>query len=172
MFAELDQPALKPLPLERYYTADWKTCRANIDYQIEVDRHYYSVPHQLVGQQLEVRSTLSTIEIFHAGVRIASHVRSSAAYQHTTKADHRPKSHQAHLEWTPLRLIHWAETMGPFTAQLIQNILEAKPHPEMGYRSCLGIFRLLKIYSKERLEPPLGVPLSCKPAPIAACSPS
>lgn len=151
-FAELDRPALKPLPLARYYTADWKTCRANVDYHIEVDRHYYSVPYQLVGQQLEARSTLSTIEIFHNSVRIASHVRSSAAYQHTTNADHRPKSHQAHLEWTPSRLIHWAESVGPFTAKLVETILQAKPHPEMGYRSCLGIFRLLKAYSKERLE--------------------
>jgi len=151
-FAELDQPALKPLPAERYCTADWKTCRVNIDYHIELDRHYYSVPYQLVGQQVETRSTLATVEIFHDGVRIASHVRSSAHHQHTTNAEHRPKSHQAHLEWTPSRLIHWAESVGPFTAQLVQTILDSKPHPEMGYRSCLGILRLLKAYSKERLE--------------------
>ena len=152
LFAELDRPALKPLPVERYYTAEWKTCRANIDYHIEVDRHYYSVPYQLVGQQLEARFTLSTVEIFHRGVRVASHVRSHAAYRHTTNPDHRPKSHRAHLEWTPSRLIHWAESIGPFTAQLIRAILESKPHPEMGYRSCLGIMRLIKTYSKERLE--------------------
>jgi transposase len=152
LFAELDKPALKPLPKERYYTAEWKTCRANIDYHIEVDRHYYSVPYQLVGQQFETRSTLSTVEIFHHGLRVASHVRSPAAYKYTTIAEHRPKSHQAHLEWTPSRLIHWAESVGPFTAQLVCTILESKPHPEMGYRSCLGILRLLKAYSKERLE--------------------
>jgi transposase len=140
------------LPKERYYTAEWKTCRANIDYHIEVDRHYYSVPYQLVGQQFETRSTLSTVEIFNHGLRVASHVRSSAAYKYTTIAEHRPKSHQAHLEWTPSRLIHWAESVGPFTAQLVCTILESKPHPEMGYRSCLGILRLLKAYSKERLE--------------------
>lgn len=152
LFAELDQPALKPLPVERYYTAEWKTCRANIDYHIEVDHHYYSVPYQLTGQQFEARSTLSTVEIFHHGVRIASHIRSSAQYKHTTMAEHRPKSHQAHLEWTPSRFIHWAESVGPGTAQLVRTILESKPHPEMGYRSCLGILRLLKAYSKERLE--------------------
>ena len=151
-FAELDKTALKPLPAERYCTADWKTCRVNIDYHIELDRHYYSVPYQLVGQQVEVRSTLSTVEIFQGGARIASHVRSSAPYKHTTNTEHRPKSHQAHLEWTPSRLIHWAESVGPFTAQLVENILQSKPHPEMGYRSCLGILRLLKAYSKERLE--------------------
>jgi len=152
LFAELDQPALKPLPVERYTAAEWKTCRANIDYHIEADRHYYSVPYQLVGQALEARLTHATVEIFHRGVRIASHVRSHSAYRHSTQPDHRPKSHQAHLEWTPSRLIHWAETVGSATAQLVRTILESKPHPEMGYRSCLGIMRLLKAYSKERLE--------------------
>jgi transposase len=152
LFAALDQPALKPLPVERYTAAEWKSCRANIDYHIEVDRHYYSVPYQLVGQQLEARATHSTVEIFHRGVRIASHVRSTSVYRHSTQPDHRPKSHQAHLEWTPSRLVHWAETVGPATAQLVRTILESKPHPEMGYRSCLGIMRLLKAYSRERLE--------------------
>lgn len=152
LFAALDHPALKPLPVERYTAAEWKSCRANIDYHIEVDRHYYSVPYQLAGQQLEARATHSTVEIFHRGVRIASHVRSALAYRHSTQPDHRPKSHQAHLEWTPSRLVHWAETVGPATAQLVRTILESKPHPEMGYRSCLGIMRLLKAYSRERLE--------------------
>jgi transposase len=152
LFAALDQPALKPLPVERYSAADWKNCRANIDYHIEVDRHYYSVPYQLVGQLLEARLTHASVEIFHRGVRVASHVRSHAPYRHSTQPDHRPKSHQAHLEWTPSRLVHWAETVGPATGQLVRTILESKPHPEMGYRSCLGIMRLLKAYSKERLE--------------------
>ena len=152
LFAALDQPALKPLPVERYTAAEWKSCRANIDYHVEVDRHYYSVPYQLVGQQLEARATYSTVEIFRRGVRIASHVRSASPYRHSTQPDHRPKSHQAHLDWTPSRLVHWAETIGPATAQLVRTILESKPHPEMGYRSCLGIMRLLKAYSKERLE--------------------
>jgi transposase len=152
LFAELDRPALQPLPTQRYQFAEWKKVRANIDYHVEVDRHFYSVPYQLVGQQLEARFTASTVEIFHRGVRVASHPRSSAAYRHTTIAEHRPKSHQAHLEWTPSRLIHWAESVGKATAQVITGILETKPHPEMGYRSCLGILRLAKTYSNERLE--------------------
>ena len=90
--------------------AEWKTVRANIDYHVEIDRHYYSVPYQLAGQQLEARYTATTVEIFHGGKRVASHVRSSAAYRHTTIHEHMPKSHQAHLEWTPSRLIHWGET--------------------------------------------------------------
>lgn len=152
LFAELDSPALQALPLERYQLAEWKTVRANIDYHVEIDRHYYSVPYQLVGRQLEARFTNSTVEIFHHGVRVASHPRSGAAYRHTTNPQHRPKSHQAHLEWTPSRIIHWAESVGSATAQVVRTILETKPHPEMGYRACLGILRLGKTYSHERLE--------------------
>ena len=152
LFAELDRPALQPLPSERYELAEWKSVRANIDYHVEIDRHYYSVPYQLVGRALEARFTAATVEIFHRSVRVASHPRSSAAYRHTTNPEHRPKSHQAHLEWSPSRLIHWAESVGPATAEIINSILETKPHPEMGYRSCLGILRLAKTYSNERLE--------------------
>jgi hypothetical protein len=107
LFAELDRPALQPLPVERYELAEWKNARANIDYHVEIDRHYYSVPYQLVGRALEARFTATTVEIFHRSVRVASHPRSSAAYRHTTNPEHPPKSHQAHLEWTPSRLIHW-----------------------------------------------------------------
>jgi transposase len=101
---------------------------------------------------MEARFTATTLEIFHGGKRIASHVRSSATYRHTTVTEHMPKSHQAHLEWTPSRLIHWAETIGDSTAQVIRTILESKPHPEMGYRACLGIMGLAKTYSAGRLE--------------------
>jgi transposase len=152
LFAELDRPALQPLPGERYQIAEWKSVRANIDYHVEIDRHYYSVPYQLVGHLLEARFTVTTVEIFHRGVRVAAHARSHVPYCHTTNSEHRPKSHQAHLEWTPSRLIHWAESVGPATAQIVGTILETKPHPEMGYRSCLGILRLAKTYSNERRE--------------------
>jgi transposase len=152
LYAALDRPALQPLPTERYVMAEWKTVRANIDYHVEVDRHYYSVPYQLVGEKLESRSTATTVEIFHQGKRVASHARSFSAYHHSTVHEHRPKSHQAHLEWTPSRLIHWGESVGTATAQVMRTILESKPHPEMGYRACLGILRLAKAYSNPRLE--------------------
>jgi transposase len=152
LFTEIDRPALQPLPAEPYVMAEWKTVRANIDYHIEIDRHYYSVPYQLAGQQLEARYTATTIELFQDGKRVASHARSSASYRHTTIPEHMPKSHQAHLEWTPSRLIHWGETVGAATAEVIRTILASKPHPEMGYRACLGILRLAKTYSQERLE--------------------
>lgn len=152
LYAELDRPALQPLPAERYVMAEWKTVRASIDYHVDIDRHYYSVPYQLAGQQMEARFTSTTVEIFHSGKRIASHPRSFVAWRHTTIREHMPKSHQAHLEWTPSRLIHWGESVGAASAQLIRNVLESKPHPEMGYRACLGIMRLAKTYSPVRLE--------------------
>src|SRR5215831_71692 len=104
LFAALDKPTLQPLPATRYVMAEFKTVRANIDYHVEVERHYYSVPYQLAGQPLEVRYTASTVEIFQASKRVASHARSFALYRHTTVREHMPKSHQAHLEWTPSRL--------------------------------------------------------------------
>ena len=152
LFAAIDKPALQPLPRERYVLAQFKTVRANIDYHVEVERHYYSVPYQLSGQQLEAHYTATTVEIFQGGKRVASHARSFALYRHTTLHEHMPKSHQAHLEWTPSRLIHWAETIGTATAEMVRQTLENKPHPEQGYRACLGIMRLAKTYSKERLE--------------------
>jgi transposase len=152
LYATLDRPALQPLPRERYVMSEWKTVRVNIDYHVEVDRHYYSVPYQLVGEKLETRSTLSMVEIFHHGKRVTSHVRSFTPYHHSTVTEHMPKSHQAHLQWTPSRLIHWGESVGEATAQLIRTILESKPHPEMGYRACLGILSLAKCYSNPRLE--------------------
>ena len=153
LFAEVDRPVLQALPAERYVMASWKTVRANIDYHVEVDRHYYSVPYQLTGQQMEARSTAHTVEVFHLGKRVASHQRSSAAYEHSVNREHMPKSHQAHLEWTPSRLIHWAGTVvGEATAQVVRSILESRPHPEMGYRGCLGIMSLAKTYTNARLE--------------------
>ena len=92
------------------------------------------------------------IEIYHRDKRVACHVRSHEPYKATTLNDHRPKSHQEHLAWPPSRLINWARTVGPHTAQLFTLILESKPHPEMGYRSCLGILRLGKHYTNARME--------------------
>jgi len=152
LYQSLDRPALKLLPVERYEFGEWKTARVNIDYHIEVERHYYSLPYQLVGKRVEVRLTARTLEIFHQGRRVASHPRSQEPYRQTTVHEHRPKSHQQHLEWTPSRLIDWARNVGASTAKVFEKILESKPHPEMGYRSCLGILRLSKMHSSERVE--------------------
>ncbi len=152
VFASVDKPALRALPAERYEFGQWRTARVNIDYHVEFERHYYSVPYQLTGEAVELHITAATVEIFHRGTRVASHARNSVQHQATTVAEHRPKSHQRHLEWTPSRLIEWARTVGPATAELFDKIMAAKPHPEMGFRSCLGILRLGNQYSSERVE--------------------
>jgi len=148
----IDAPALQSLPAARFEYAEWKRARVNLDYHVEVDQHYYSTPYQLVGKEVDVRSTSNTVEIFYQGKRVASHLRSRLAHRATTDAGHRPKSHQAYLEWTPTRIIQWAGKVGPFTARLVEGILASKPHPEMGYRSALGVIRLERRYGAERLE--------------------
>ena len=151
-FESLDRPALRPLPAQPYEFAQWKKVRVHIDYHVEVDGHYYSVPYQLVKKQLDVRFTAATIECFHKDERVASHLRSDLKGRHTTVAEHMPKSHREYAEWTPQRLIRWAEKTGPATAGVIQQILQRRNYPQQGFRSCLGIMRLAKGYSDERLE--------------------
>ncbi|WP_045366611.1 IS21 family transposase [Mycoavidus cysteinexigens] len=157
-FEAIDRPVLRPLPLQPFELAHWKKARVSIDYHIEVDRHYYSVPHQWVGHEVEVRITAGIIECFHQGKRVASHPNvashliPSVNNHHTTLAEHMPKSHQAHRQWSPGRLLNWGESIGEATHQIVQHLLDSKPHPEMGYRSCLGLMQLSRTYGKERLE--------------------
>src|SRR5204862_7441177 len=106
----------------------------------------------LVQGLVEVRSTPTTVELFHRGQRVASHLRARGHGYTVTITEHRPHSHQAHLEWTPSRMVHWAQTIGPHTARLFERIMSDKPHPEMGYRGCLGIIRLAAKYSAARVE--------------------
>ena len=153
LFEQLDRPALRPLPADRHELAHWQKAKVNIDYHVQADWHLYSVPHRLIHQAVEVRLSLRTVEIFHEGRRVALHPRSHHHGSATTDPAHRPKSHQRHLEWSPGRLIHWAETaIGKQCGSVVQDILESKPHPEQGYRSCLGLMRLGRAYGKERLE--------------------
>jgi transposase len=152
LFQSLEKIALVPLPGERFDLSQWSRATVNIDYHIAFDSNLYSVPYTLVQQVVEVRSTPTTLEIFHRGARIASHLRSHHRGQTITQNEHRPKSHQAHLEWTPSRMVNWARTIGSHTAQLFERIMSDKPHPEMGYRACLGIIRLAQQYSPQRVE--------------------
>ena len=152
LFESLDKPALKSLPDSPYEFAEWKKARVNIDYHVEVDRHYYSVPYQLVKQQVEVRLTTTTVEVLFKNRRVASHARSYRPGGFTTLPEHMPKSHQKYLQWTPSRIIQWAGKTGPQTQKLVTTILENRPHPEQGFRSCLGIIRLGQHYSPQRLE--------------------
>jgi len=151
-FESIDSPALMPLPQTRYTFAEWKSAKVNIDYHIELFRHYYSVPYQLARESVNVRYTWTTVEIFHKNKRVSSHKRSNKEGGHTTCREHMPKSHQAYLEWTPSRIIAWGRKAGEATAQLMQAIMNSRRHPEQGYRSCMGIMRLGRRYSQERLE--------------------
>ena len=151
-FEGIDKPALLPLPASPYVFAEWKKAKVNIDYHVELVRHYYSVPYQLVHETVDIRYTAATVEIFHKNNRVASHLRDDTEGRHTTCVEHMPKSHQAHLEWTPSRIISWGRKAGESTAQLMEAIMNSRRHPEQGYRSCLGIMRLGKQYSPERLE--------------------
>ena len=152
LFETLDKPALRPLPATPYVFAEWKRAGVNIDYHVELDGHYYSVPYQLVHHAVELRFTATVVEIFHQGRRVASHLRSYQRGGFTTDQAHRPTAHQAYLAWTPARLTRWGATIWPATAALITAILASRPHPEQGYRSCLGLLRLGKQYPPARLE--------------------
>jgi len=152
LFEALDRPALKPLPEQPYEFAIWKKARVNIDYHVEFERHYYSVPHTLIHEEVYVRATEGTIEIFFNNQRIASHRRSNALGRHTTLSEHMPPAHQKYQEWSPDRFTRWAQTIGPHTTQLVQALLTSRKHPQQAYRSCLGLLRLASRYGEERLE--------------------
>lgn len=152
LFETLDRPALHPLPGEAFDMSEWSRARVNIDYHVAFDANLYSVPHGLVHELVEIRATPATVEFLHQGVRVASHIRNRGRGKTITIDEHRPKSHRAHLEWTPSRMVNWARTVGPHTVRLFERILADKPHPEMGYRACLGIIRLAAKYSPERME--------------------
>lgn len=152
LFAATDQAALKPLPREPYEFAIWHRARVHIDCHIEYKRSFYSVPHPLVRQEVELRVTERMVTVYHKHVEVARHTRCIAPGERRTTVEHLPKSHQKHLEWTPERLIAWGRSIGYNTGILVERILHDKPHPEMGYRSCLGVLSLSKRFSKERLE--------------------
>src|SRR6201997_3348648 len=158
LFEALDQPALGQLPPFPYEYAEWKRCRVNLDYHVEIAKHYYSVPHQLIRQEVEARITTTTVEIFHRGKRIASHRRSLRPHRPSTVPEHMPSAHRRYRDWTHERIRHEAETVGPDAAMLVDGILRSRPHPEQGFRSCIGILRLVKRYGAGRVD------AACAPA--------
>ncbi len=156
MLTTLDQPALRALPATPYTYAEWKKVRVHIDYHVEIEGHYYSVPYQLVKKQLDARITERTVECFHKDKRVSSHLRSLQKGRHTSVREHMPKSHQHYADWSPERLIKWAESIGSSTARVITAVLSSRHHPQQGFRSCLGILRLGKSYGNDRLEAACG----------------
>jgi transposase len=151
-FCEIDQPALKPLPFAPYELAYWKKATVHLDYHVEVDGHYYSVPYTLVKKKLDIRYTARTVECFYRNRRIASHLRSTIRGRHTTVKAHMPLNHQKYSEWNPERFKRWAAKIGPQALLLTETLLVQRQHPQQAYRSLLGILRLGKAYGDERLE--------------------
>jgi transposase len=152
LWADLDRPALRPLPATRYELAEWKPARVNIDYHVEVDHNFYSVPYQLVHERVEARYTATTVEVLFKGRRVSAHGRLSGRGRYATDVAHMPHAHRAHAEWTPSRLIAWAEKTGPVTGRYVTRLLEEQRHPEQGYRACLGLMRLGRDHGADRLE--------------------
>jgi transposase len=162
LFERVDQPALRPLPPTPYDLAEWKDVRVGPDYHVEYEGHYYSVPYQLLREQLELRAAARTVEVFRKGKRVAAHRRDQRKGQHSTLPEHMPKAHQAYLEWTPTRLVEWANKTGSATAELVTAILRSRLHPQQGFRSCLGLMRLSDRYGAERLEAASGRALAIR----------
>jgi len=162
LFETLDKPALQPLPAHPYTFARWKQVRVNIDYHVEVEKSFYSVPYQLCQREVDVRYSCTTVEILHKGRRVASHLRTHEVGRYVTNPEHMPAAHRQYLEWKPSRMVQWArEVAGPHTAALVEAILSSKRHPEQGYRACLGILRLARTYEAERMENAARRALAC-----------
>jgi transposase len=151
-FAQLDRPHLKPLPEKLFEMAEFKLAKVNINYHVEVESHSYSVPHTLVQERVEIRYTATVIEIFHQGVRAASHPRSYRKWGYTTVEEHMPLSHREHVSWTPERLSRWAAKSGVQTQKVTDSIMAAKTYPQQGYRAVLGLMRMGQTFGQDRLE--------------------
>ena len=152
LFNEIDKPALKPLPAERFQTRQWKKARVHIDYHVAVEGSRYSVSYTLIGKEVEICVNTNTVEIFLGGKRIASHLRTFVRNVFITDPAHRPHSHREHLNWTPERIRDWGKTIGVQTTAMIEAIIKLADHPEHAYRKCLGLLRLCRICGADRLE--------------------
>ena len=152
LFESIERPALKALPVQDYEYAEWRLARVGLDYHVEAEGFFYSVPHTFIRAEVDVRVTARTVEVFHRGRRIAAHQRRYGGRRHGTDPDHMPSSHRRYAEWTPDRFRRWARTFGPNTEALVTTILAHRPHPEQGFRSCLGILRLYRGITPARAE--------------------
>jgi transposase len=149
----VDYPAMRSLPLDRYVFTEWKKVRVNIDYHVEVDERYYSVPYTLLGKQLDACFSEYVVEVLHKGERVASHARLPAnGKRYSTLTAHMPKGHQEMAEWTPERIVNWATTVGENTSKLVDALIKRKPHPQQAFRAAMGIIRLGKRYGNDRVE--------------------
>jgi transposase len=152
LFEAIDRPNALPLPQRPYEYAEWYKAKVQLNYHIEVDRHYYSVPYQFLHERVDIRLTAAIVEAFHKGERVAAHVRSHVKGGYTTLPEHMPPSHRYYAEWNPARFIQWAGKTGESTARLVETILATRPYPEQGYKACLGIINLTRDYEPVRVE--------------------
>jgi len=152
LFEVIDRPNALPLPAHPYEYAEWYKAKVQLNYHIEVDHHYYSVPYQLLHEKLDIRLTATTLEAFRKGERVAAHVRSYHKNGYTTLPEHMPPEHRFYAEWNPDRFIRWAGKTGEATARLVEKILATRPYPEQGYKACLGIINLTRDYEPVRVE--------------------
>ncbi|MEX2489702.1 MAG: IS21 family transposase [Pseudomonadales bacterium] len=155
-FLQLDKPALRPLPSQPYHYAEIKQARVHIDYHLEYDKHYYSVPHHLVKQAVEVQASDTTVAVYSHGQRVASHPRSYRQGGHSTCAEHMPRAHRALHDWSPERFLQWAGDIGVPTREVVQRLLQNKRHQEQNYRSILALLSNAKKYGRERLNSACG----------------
>ncbi|MFW6147976.1 MAG: Mu transposase domain-containing protein [Thermodesulfobacteriota bacterium] len=152
MFEELDKPVLRPLPERVFEIAEWKRAKVGIDYHVEFNKHYYSVPFKLLKKEVDIRATEHVVEMFYKTRRVSSHKRDDTPGRNSTHPEHMPESHRRYAEWNPERFRRWAARTGEFTARLVDQIFSSRGHPEQGYRSCLGLMRLESHYGKDRME--------------------
>lgn len=152
MFDTIERPAMQDLPEQDYEYAEWKIARVNIDYHVEANDFLYSVHHSLIRQQVDIRSTERTVEIFRRGERVAAHVRRYHGQRHATLPEHMPSAHRRYAEWNPERFQHQARTFGPNTEALVLAIMHKRAHPEQGFRTCLGVLKLLGKLDTQRVE--------------------
>jgi len=152
LFEAIDRPNALPLPQGLYEYAEWYKAKVQLNYHIEVDHHYYSVPYQLLHERLDIRLTATMVEALHKGERVAAHVRSHVKGGYATLPEHMPPSHRYYAEWNPARFIQWAGKTGESTARLVEKILATRPYPEQGYKACLGIINLTRDYEPVRVE--------------------
>lgn len=151
-FELLDKPAMRALPATRYEYIEFKLARVNIDYHIEYEKHFYSVPHHLVKHQVEVQATRDGVAVFFKGKQVARHARSKNQGTFSTEANHMPQAHRKQREWTSGRLLNWANDIGPNVLVVVEQMFARKKHPEQAYRSCLGLLSLSRQYDPQRLE--------------------
>lgn len=152
LFDAVERPVMQALPAEDHEYAEWHLARVGIDYHVEVQGFFYSVPHALIREQVDTSATARTVEVFHRGKRVAAHARRYEGWRHGTQSEHMPSAHRRYAEWTPERLQRQARDIGPNTEALIIAVLARRPHPEQGFRTCLGVLRLFRGIDAARAE--------------------